>query len=78
MIHIELLHKHGANNPLGIQIPVDGAYFQPYFLIKDVLGYVVIGIIMIVLIAYMPNVLGHSDNYIEANPLVTPPHIVPE
>jgi ubiquinol-cytochrome c reductase cytochrome b subunit len=78
MIHIELLHKHGGNNPLGIQIPVDGAYFQPYFLIKDVLGYVVIGIMMIVLIAYMPNVLGHSDNYIEANPLVTPPHIVPE
>jgi quinol-cytochrome oxidoreductase complex cytochrome b subunit len=76
-VHIALLHKKGSSNPNG----VSGNYFvnfYPYYLSKDlfVLNIVLIAFSYVVFIE--PNMLGHPDNYIKANPLVTPTHIVPE
>lgn len=78
LIHIIALHEYGSNNPLGINANIDKIPFHPYFTIKDVLGFVLVGIFITYLVYLAPNVLGHPDNYIPANPLVTPPHIVPE
>jgi len=77
-VHIILLHEHGSTNPLGILSKVDSLPFTPYYTIKD--GYTVflLFIVFSFLIFYYPNLLGHSDNYIKGNPMVTPPHIVPE
>jgi quinol-cytochrome oxidoreductase complex cytochrome b subunit len=52
--------------------------FHPYYTIKDLLGFVLVGIFLTYLVNFAPNLLGHADNYIIANPLVTPPSIVPE
>lgn len=77
-IHLVLLHEHGSTNPLGINSKVDNIPFTPFYTIKD--GYTVFLLFLILLffVFYYPNVLGHSDNYILGNPMVTPPHIVPE
>ncbi|MBK6897133.1 MAG: cytochrome b N-terminal domain-containing protein [Alphaproteobacteria bacterium] len=79
-LHIWALHVTGSNNPLGIDTkgPQDTLPFHPYYTIKDSFGLLVFIIIYCVFIFFMPDVLGHPDNYIKANPLVTPPHIVPE
>jgi ubiquinol-cytochrome c reductase cytochrome b subunit len=77
-IHVIFLHEHGSNNPLGISAKIDQIPFTPYFTIKDFLGVVLFLMIFSVFVFFYPNVLGHSDNYIPANPLVTPTHIVPE
>jgi ubiquinol-cytochrome c reductase cytochrome b subunit len=78
IVHLAALHQDGSNNPLGINSSVDKISFYPYFWAKDVFGWVVLGIIMSYFIFFAPNSLGHPDNYIEANPMVTPAHIVPE
>jgi ubiquinol-cytochrome c reductase cytochrome b subunit len=78
MVHIIGLHTDGSNNPLGVDTNIDKVPFHPYYSIKDVFGYVVFGGIYGYLIYYAPNLLGHPDNYIPANPLVTPAHIQPE
>jgi ubiquinol-cytochrome c reductase cytochrome b subunit len=77
-LHIIVIQHSGSNNPLGINFLVDSIPFSPYYIIKDVLGVVAFGIFFAVFLFFMPNVLGHPDNYIPANPLVTPAHIVPE
>lgn len=79
-LHIWALHVTGSNNPLGIDTkgPQDTLPFNPYYTAKDTFGLVVFIIIYALFIFYMPDSLGHPDNYIPANPLVTPPHIVPE
>lgn len=78
-VHIFLLHEDGSNNPLGLDIiKIDKAPFTPYFTIKDVFGLIVFLILFCYLVFFAPNLLGHPDNYIPANPLVTPAHIVPE
>jgi quinol-cytochrome oxidoreductase complex cytochrome b subunit len=79
-LHLVALHQHGSNNPLGIErkSAKDSLPFHPYYTVKDLFG---LGIFMIVfglLVFYAPNLLGHPDNYIPANPMQTPPHIVPE
>jgi ubiquinol-cytochrome c reductase cytochrome b/c1 subunit len=78
-LHLVALHTHGSNNPVGIDLAKkDKIPFHPYYTVKDLFG---LGVFMIVFGAFVffaPNVLGHPDNYIPANPLVTPPHIVPE
>ena len=79
-IHLWALHTVKSNNPLGIDVksPQDTIPFHPYFTIKDLFG---IGVFMMVYLAfvfYAPNFFGEPDNYIPANPMVTPPHIVPE
>jgi len=77
-LHLILLHKDGSNNPLGLESHFDRISFLPYFYFKDFLGVCIFGVIFSFFVIYAPNFLGHPDNYIEANPMVTPPHIVPE
>ena len=78
IVHIAAVHQDGSNNPLGISSSSDKISFFPYFFIKDTLSFIVFLIFFSFFIYYAPNFLGHSDNYIPANPMVTPPHIVPE
>ena len=77
-LHLILLHQPGSNNPLGINAILDRIPFYPYFYVKDLFGFFVFVVFFSFFIIYAPNYLGHPDNYIEANPLVTPAHIVPE
>jgi len=78
VVHLSLLHTVGSNNPLGINKCVDLVIFYPYFYVKDLFAFALFLFLLFSLVFFAPNLLGHSDNYIAANPLVTPPHIVPE
>ncbi len=80
ILHVLALHQHGSNNPLGIDTkgPQDRIPFHPYYTIKDAFGVGVFLIFFAFWVFYAPNFLGHPDNYIPADPLVTPAHIVPE
>jgi ubiquinol-cytochrome c reductase cytochrome b subunit len=79
-LHIAALHVTGSNNPLGIDPkgPQDTVPFHPYYTAKDSVGLVAYFLVFAVLVFFFPNLLGHPDNYIPADPLVTPAHIVPE
>lgn len=79
-MHIWALHVTGSNNPLGIDTkgPQDTLPFHPYYTIKDSFGLIVFVAVYALFTFFMPNALGHPDNYIPADPLVTPAHIVPE
>jgi len=78
VIHLSLLHTVGSNNPLGINTNVESIPFYPYFYVKDLFAFFILIALFSFFVFFYPNALGHSDNYIPANPLVTPPHIVPE
>jgi ubiquinol-cytochrome c reductase cytochrome b subunit len=78
LVHLIALHVNGSNNPLGVPSSIDKIPFHPYYSIKDLFGFSIFFIIFSLFIYFAPNVLGHADNYIPANPLVTPPHIQPE
>ena len=81
VLHIWALHIPGNNNPIGIDIKKpskDTVPFHPYIVIKDGFALLMFMIVFAFFVFYTPNILGHADNYIEANPLVTPAHIVPE
>ena len=81
VLHIWALHVPGNNNPIGIDIKKpskDTVSFHPYIVVKDLFALLLFLILFAFFVFYSPNVLGHADNYIEANPLVTPAHIVPE
>ncbi len=86
IVHIWAFHTTGNNNPTGVDVRTDSKEnvkkdtlpFWPYFVIKDLFALAVILAIFFAVVGFMPNYLGHPDNYIEANPLVTPAHIVPE
>lgn len=78
LIHLAYIHKDGSNNPLGVNGNIDKIPFYPYFYIKDLYSTVLFTIVFSLFVFFAPNLLNHPDNYIEANPLVTPPHIVPE
>nr|YP_010394514.1 apocytochrome b [Phytophthora pluvialis]UXG56164.1 apocytochrome b [Phytophthora pluvialis]DAZ88561.1 TPA_asm: apocytochrome b [Phytophthora pluvialis]DAZ88951.1 TPA_asm: apocytochrome b [Phytophthora pluvialis] len=78
LIHLILLHEVGSNNPLGITLKTENIPFYPYFYTKDLFGLMVLFLIFFIFIFFYPNTLGHPDNYIEANPMKTPLHIVPE
>jgi len=78
LVHIMALHQHASNNPLGISSNSDRITFHPYFTFKDLVGFVVWMLVLALLVFYAPNMLGHPDNYIGANPLSTPLSIVPE
>ena len=81
VLHIWALHVPGNNNPIGIDIKKpsnDTVSFHPYIVIKDLFALLIFLIVFAFFVFYSPNILGHADNYIEANPLVTPAHIVPE
>lgn len=80
LIHLIALHQFGSNNPLGIDRkgPEDSIPFHPYYTIKDLYGLSFFMLIYMYLVFFNPNFFGEPDNYIPANPMVTPPHIVPE
>ena len=81
VLHIWALHVPGNNNPVGIDIKKpskDTVPFHPYIVIKDGFALLMFMIVFAFFVFYTPNILGHADNYIEADPLVTPAHIVPE
>ncbi len=80
ILHIWALHRFGSNNPLGIDTkgPQDTIPFHPYYTVKDLYGLGVFLTLFAIVVFFFPNMLGEPDNYIEANPLCTPAHIVPE
>jgi len=80
ILHIWALHIPGSNNPTGVDVkgPQDTVPFHPYYTAKDGMGLGVFLICYALVVFFAPNALGHPDNYIPANPLATPAHIVPE
>jgi len=81
ILHIWALHIPGNNNPVGIDIKKNSNEtmpFHPYMVMKDLFALLLFVTVFLWFVFFAPNVLGHPDNYIEANPLVTPAHIVPE
>jgi quinol-cytochrome oxidoreductase complex cytochrome b subunit len=79
-LHLIALHTTKSNNPLGIDVrgPQDTIPFTPYYTVKDMFGFGVFLLVYLGFVFFAPNFFGEPDNYIKANPLVTPPHIVPE
>ena len=80
ILHLVALHRFGSNNPIGIDPsgPQDTVPFHPYYTIKDFFGLSVFLTLFAAAIFFFPNFMGHPDNYIPANPMQTPAHIVPE
>ena len=81
ILHIWALHIPGNNNPVGIDLKKpskDTVPFHPYIVIKDLYALIIFLILFAGIVFFVPNILGHTDNYIKANPIVTPSHIVPE
>lgn len=78
IVHIMLLHSNGSNNPLGIDSSADKLTLYPYFVVKDIFAVLLMLLFLSGLVYFVPDMLGHPDNYIPANSLVTPAHIVPE
>ena len=80
MLHVWALHVPGNNNPKGVDVkgPQDTIPFHPYYTVKDAFALIVFAIVFALFVFYAPNVLGHTDNYIPADFLNTPEHIVPE
>jgi quinol-cytochrome oxidoreductase complex cytochrome b subunit len=72
------LHIHGSNNPNGVTSHPDRTSMYPYFIFKDLVTIFAFFLILSVIVFFYPNLLGHSDNYIPADPMVTPASIVPE
>nr|YP_006503946.1 cytochrome b [Neotermes insularis]AFM92446.1 cytochrome b [Neotermes insularis] len=78
VIHLLFLHQTGSNNPMGTKSDVDKIPFHPYFTTKDIVGFIVLFTVLTTLSLKEPYILGDPDNFIPANPLVTPVHIQPE
>lgn len=78
VVHLVLLHKEGSNSPLGSDTGVDDLPFYPYFVVKDIFAFSCYLFVFAVFVFYLPNVLNHSNNYIQADSIHTPAHVVPE
>jgi len=80
LVHRVRLHGEGvgSGNPLGVDGNMFRIPFYPYFYVKDRRGFLLLMLVYSIYVFFAPNVLGHTDNYIPANPIVTPAHIVPE
>jgi len=78
LLHVALLHSAGSSNPFGWKRSIDEIPFHPYYTIKDFFSVILFVAIIIFFVSFIPNHLGHPDNYIPANPDQTPEHIVPE
>nr|UEP15836.1 cytochrome b [Eterusia aedea] len=78
MIHLLFLHQTGSNNPLGMNSNLDKLPFHPFFSYKDILGFIIMMMMLVMLTLTNPYLLGDPDNFIPANPMVTPIHIQPE
>lgn len=78
LVHLALLHKDGSNNPIGSDTGIDDLPFYPYFAAKDLFAFFCFMLFFATFVFYFPNYLNHPDNYIPADPLQTPAHVVPE
>nr|AGO28128.1 cytochrome b [Polytoxus fuscovittatus] len=78
LIHLLFLHQTGSNNPLGLSMQKDKIPFHPYFSIKDLMGVMLLMLLLMLLLLLEPQLLGDPENFIPANPMVTPIHIQPE
>nr|ALO77451.1 cytochrome b [Dermestidae sp. GENSP01] len=78
MIHLLFLHQTGSMNPLGTNSNMDKIPFHPYYSSKDMVGFIIMSSLLVMLTLSNPYMLGDPDNFIPANPLVTPIHIQPE
>jgi len=78
LLHLALLHQSGSSTPAGFSRKHDHIPFHPYYIVKDFLSVIILIAIIIFFVTFIPNSLGHPDNYIPANPDQTPEHIVPE
>lgn len=78
MAHLIALHEHGSNNPNGVSSNGDRYAMQPYFIFKDLVTIFFFFLVLSIIVFFYPNLMGHSDNYIPANPMSTPVSIVPE
>jgi len=76
--HLIALHVHGSNNPNGVSSNGDRYAMHPYFVFKDLVTIFFFFLVLSIIVFFYPNLLGHSDNYIPANPMSTPASIVPE
>lgn len=76
--HLIALHEHGSSNPNGVTSNGDRFAMHPYFIFKDLVTILAFFLILSIIVFFYPNLLGHSDNYIPADPMVTPASIVPE
>lgn len=78
LVHLYFLHENGSTNPIGDLSHMNKVVFAPYFIYKDIVGFLVVLGIMFILVFYLPYNLGDPENFIKANPIVTPVHIMPE
>nr|UPX88484.1 cytochrome b [Serica brunnea] len=78
VIHLLFLHQTGSNNPLGLNSDIDKIPFHPYYTYKDLFGFIIMTQLLMMIVLISPYMLGDPDNFIPANPLVTPIHIQPE
>lgn len=78
LLHLSLLHSAGSSSKLSLPVSMDAVMFYPYFFLKDLLGFILTLFFFFFFILTTPNMTMHPDNYLEANPMVTPTHIVPE
>jgi ubiquinol-cytochrome c reductase cytochrome b subunit len=78
LAHLIALHSNGSSNPSGITGNDDRSVMHPYFTFKDLVTIYVFLLILSIIVCFYPNIMGHSDNYIPANPMQTPISIVPE
>nr|YP_010478014.1 cytochrome b [Chrysodeixis acuta]UVI59371.1 cytochrome b [Chrysodeixis acuta] len=78
MIHLLFLHQTGSNNPLGLNSNLDKIPFHPFYTFKDLIGFIILLFFLTILTLTNPYLLGDPDNFVPANPLVTPVHIQPE
>lgn len=78
IVHLLFLHQTGSNNPLGIKASINIIPFHMYYTFKDIVGFIILLISLTFVSLIFPNILGDAENFIPANPLVTPIHIAPE
>lgn len=78
MAHLLFLHQTGSNNPIGVRRDSDKIAFHSYYSTKDAVGALILLLLLSFLVLYAPNYLGDPENFIPANPMVTPVHIKPE
>jgi len=78
LVHLYFLHEVGSTNPIGDITHINKVIFSPYFVYKDVVGFLVVFGMLVRLVFYLPYDLGDPENFIKANSIVTPVHIMPE
>jgi len=78
IVHLNFLHLSGSSNPSQLDDSIDDITFYPYFYLKDLFMFLITLAIFLYFITYYPDYFGHCDNYVPANNLVTPSHLVPE